>query len=131
MVKRFPRRLRINRIKLELISVDIKLVLTDQVAFFGVRILNPSVKRYVTQELRKSNEKNEKGKKKQYNERILKIEHGTFTPIVMSTTGGMGRESRKCSAHFSEIISKKNKRNLCIYCFSVKKKNKFCIAKFS
>ena len=89
-------------------------MLTDQVAFFGVRILNPTVKRYVTQELRKSYEKNEKGKKKQYNERILKIEHGTFTPLVMSTTGGMSRESRKSSAHFSEIISKKTKE---IYAF--------------
>ena len=53
--------------------------------------------------------KNEKEKKKQHNERILKIEHGTFTPLFMSATGGMGRESRKSSAHLQEIISKKTK----------------------
>ena len=27
---------------------------------------------------------NEKEKKKNYNERVLKVEHGNFTPIVMS-----------------------------------------------
>ena len=34
---------------------------------------------------------NEK-EKKLYNERILEIEHARFTTLVMSATGGMGRE---------------------------------------
>ena len=67
--------------------------LTGQVAFFDVRVFIPTAKRYVNQELRKSYEVNEKEKKRQYNERILQVEHGTFTPLVMSTTGGMGHES--------------------------------------
>ena len=67
--------------------------LTGQVAFFDVRVFNPTAKRYVNQELRKSYEVNEKEKKRQYNERILQVEHGTFTPLVMSTTSGMGHES--------------------------------------
>ena len=83
--------------------------LTVQVAFFDVRVFNPSAKRYVNQELCKSYEANEKEKKKQYNERILQIEHGTVTPLAMFTTGGMGRESRKFCARFSEMISEKRK----------------------
>ena len=45
--------------------------LTGQVVFFDVRVFNPTAKRYVNQELRKSYEVNEKEKNKQYNERIL------------------------------------------------------------
>ena len=57
--------------------------LTGQGAFFDVRVFNPTAKRYVNQELRKSYEINEKGKKKQYNELILQVEHGTFTSLVI------------------------------------------------
>ena len=46
--------------------------LTVQNAFFDKRIFNPTAKRYVNQELRKSYEVNEREKKKQYNERNLR-----------------------------------------------------------
>ena len=59
--------------------------LKGQVAFFDVRVFDTTAKRYVNQELRKSFEVNIKEKKKQYNERILQVEHGSFTPLVMST----------------------------------------------
>ena len=96
---------------------------------FDVTAFNRTAKRYVNQE-RKSYEVNEKEKKKQYKERILQVKHGTFTPLVMSATGGMGRESRKFYARLSEVISKKKKRQLCVYCL-VDKKKKFSIGKFS
>ena len=86
--------------------------LIGQVALFDVRVLNSTAKRYVNQELRKSYEINEKEKKKQYNGRILQVEHRTFTPLVMSTTGGIGRESRKFYARLSEMISEKRKKKL-------------------
>ena len=59
-------------------------------AFFDVRVFNPTSKRYVNQEISKTYEVNEIEKKKLYKERILQIEHGSFTPLVMSTTSGMG-----------------------------------------
>ena len=66
-----------------------------QIAFFDVRVFNPTAKRYANQEISKSYDINEKEKKKLYNERILQVEHGSFTPLVMSATGGMSRESKK------------------------------------
>ena len=33
---------------------------------------------------------NEMEKKRSYNERILNVENGTFTPLVFSVSGGMG-----------------------------------------
>ena len=85
--------------------------LTDQVAFFDVRVFNTSGKRYVNLELRKSYEANEEEKKKQCNDCILQIKHGTFTPLVMSITSSMGRESRKFYTLLSKMISEKRKEN--------------------
>ena len=34
----------------------------------------------------------ENEKKRLYSRRVLDIEHGTFTPLVFTTTGGMGNE---------------------------------------
>ena len=46
------------------------------------------------------NERNEKEKKRAYNDRILQIEHGSFTPLIFSTLGGMSRE---CSTFYSKL----------------------------
>ena len=43
-------------------------------------------------EVSKTYEINEKEKKRSYNRRVLEVEHETFTPLVFSATGGMGRE---------------------------------------
>jgi len=36
----------------------------------------------------------ERAKKKKYNSKIMENEHGTFTPLIFSTNGGMGREAK-------------------------------------
>ena len=46
-------------------------------------------------------------KKSLYNERIIEIEHGSFTPLVMSATSGMGRECKKFYSRLTEMISSK------------------------
>ena len=47
-----------------------------------------------------------------YNERILQVEHGSFTPLVMPATSGMSRESEKFYSRLAEIICKKKKNRL-------------------
>jgi hypothetical protein len=37
-------------------------------------------------------EKHEGEKKRQYNRRVMEVEHATFTPLVFTTTGVMSRE---------------------------------------
>ena len=34
-------------------------------------------------------------KKRKYNARVLEVEKGTFTPLVFSTSGGMGAEAQR------------------------------------
>ena len=49
----------------------------------------------------------ENAKKKAYNNRILQVEKGTFTPLIFSTTGGMGPECERYHKRVAELISKK------------------------
>ena len=61
---------------------------TNQKAFFDIRIFNPLAKRYGNLDPKKCYEINEKEKKRFYNNRVIDIEHGSFTPLVFSATGG-------------------------------------------
>ena len=60
---------------------------TGQTAFFDVRVFNPIAKRYVNQDPSKAYDTNEKEKKRSYNERVMQVEHGSFTPLVLSASG--------------------------------------------
>ena len=75
--------------------------------FFVVRVFNPTAKRSVNQEISKTYEVNKREKNKLYNEKILKIKHGIFTPLVMSAAVGMPRECKKFYARLAEMISYK------------------------
>ena len=41
----------------------------------------------------------------------MNIEHGTFTPLVFSVTGVMGKECSMFHKHIADKISKKNDEN--------------------
>ena len=85
-----------------------------QMAFFDVRVFNPNARRYAKQEPSKTYQINEKEKKRFYNERIMQVEQSTFTPLVMSATKGMGRESSKFYSRLSQLISEKRESSYSI-----------------
>ena len=80
-----------------------------QSAFFDVRVFNLIAKRHVNQTLSKCYEQNEKEKKRHYNDRVQQVEHGSFTPLVFSATGGMGRECWCFVRRLCEMLSEKRK----------------------
>ena len=43
----------------------------------------------------------ENEKKRMYNQRVTDIEEGTFTPLIFTTTGGMGEECEKYHGRLS------------------------------
>ena len=49
----------------------------------------------------------ENEKKYQYSSRVLDIEHGTFTLLVFTTTGGMGQECLRYHSRLAELIALK------------------------
>ena len=62
-----------------------------QKAFCDVRVFNPLAKCYRTKTLDSIHLSNEREKKRKYGQRILEVDHGTFTPLVFSCFGGMSR----------------------------------------
>ena len=46
-------------------------------------------------------------KKNKYVDRVLNVEKATFTPLVFSTTGGMGTEASRFYNHLAEKIANK------------------------
>ena len=80
-------------------------------------------------QLSQAYEINEKEQKKTYNERILQIEHGSFTPLVMSVAGGMSRECKKFYSRLAEMICKKRKTNYNVTITLIRKKIAFSLIK--
>ena len=61
-----------------------------QNAFFDVRVFNPYAPSHRSTTLAQCYRRNEQEKKRAYEERVREIEHGSFSPLVFSTSGGMG-----------------------------------------
>ena len=45
--------------------------------------------------------------KRLYSRRVLDVEHGLFTPLVFTTTGGMGKECIRYHSRLAELIAAK------------------------
>jgi len=73
-------------------------------AFCEIKVFNPLAKRFRQTE-----------KKKQYNERIIQVDHGKFTPLVFSASVGMSRECNKLYNRLADLISGKRKENYAVF----------------
>ena len=74
-----------------------------EMAYFDVKVFSPFAKTHMSKPLDTVFKNQETIKKTKYNDRIIKIEHGSFTPVVLSSYGGLGRES---SCFLSKLIEK-------------------------
>ena len=64
---------------------------TGQRAFLDVKVFNPYAQSNKKFSLSSCYKHHERAKKRSYEQRINQVEHGSFTPLIFSTTGGMGR----------------------------------------
>lgn len=78
-----------------------------QRAFFDARIFYPFAPSYRTLSVKATHLRHENEKRRNYNERVLQIEMGSFTPLVFSTSGGMAPECSKFYSRLAELISEK------------------------
>ena len=60
---------------------------------FDVRVFNPLAPFNKNQTPAACYRKHEREKKRAYDQRIREVEHSSFSPLVFSATGGMGREA--------------------------------------
>ena len=59
-------------------------------AFFDVRVFNSHAPSNSKSTTKACYMRHEREKRREYERRILEVEHGTFTPLVLSTSGGWG-----------------------------------------
>ena len=61
--------------------------------FTDIRVLHPQAPSNSNKNLMQMYQSHEGEKKRKYNTRVLQVEKASFTPLVFSTTGGMGGEA--------------------------------------
>ena len=76
-------------------------------AFFDVRVFNPCARSNQQASLSSVYRRHEQEKRRQYEQRVREVEHSTFTPLVMSTTGGMGRAASTFYKRLASMLSEK------------------------
>ena len=72
-------------------------------AFFDIRVFHPSAPSYRMKDLSSVYRLHEMAKKREYGARIREVERGAFTPLVLSTTGGMARE---CTVFYKRLADR-------------------------
>ena len=76
-------------------------------AFFDIRVLHPGAPTNASRAIPQMYLYHENEKKRKYNNRVIDIEKGTFTPLVFATTGGMGKEASVFVKRLSSLLSTK------------------------
>ena len=74
-------------------------------AYFDIRVCDPHADSYKDLTLKQLYKQQENEIKRKYASRILEVEQGTFTPLVFSTTGGMGDECVRYHARLAELLA--------------------------
>ena len=79
----------------------------SQDAFFDVRVFYPNAPSNRSTLTSSAYRRHEQAKKREYGQRIREVEHGVFTPLVFSSTGGMGQEATTFYKRLASMISQK------------------------
>ena len=75
---------------------------TCERAFFDVRVFHAPAPSNMSKTIPQMYSSHELQKKRAYNSRVINVEKGSFTPLVFSTTGGMGMEAQKLFKRIAE-----------------------------
>ena len=77
--------------------------------------------------IRQVYEDHEAEKKRHYNERVIQVEKGSFTPIVMSTFGGAGEEAEKHHKRVATLIAQKRNERYSDVINYIRTRLRFCL----
>ena len=81
--------------------------------FFDVRVCHPNATSYRDLEPQQIYRIHENEKKCLYSRGVPDIEHGTFTALVFTTTGGMGKECLMYHSRLAQLIAIKKRGAVC------------------
>ena len=77
-------------------------------SFFDVRVKHVNPKCYQSKPTSEVFNEQEEEKKRKYQQRVLDVEMGSFTPLVFRTNGGMGNERQRFLKHLADKIAQKD-----------------------
>ena len=76
-------------------------------AFVDVRVFNPFAPSNMATSLSACYKKHENIKKRAYGQRIREIEHASFTPVILSATGGLAHEATFFYKRLASLLAQK------------------------
>ena len=74
-------------------------------AFFDIRVFDPVAQSYMNQSLEQAHAVQEGDKNRSYKERITNVEHASFTPLVFTIAGGMGKQTQKFYCRLADMLA--------------------------
>ena len=75
--------------------------------FLDIRVFNPFAPSNRHSNLSTCYRKHENKKKREYEQRIINVEHASFSPVVMSCTGGLGRIANSTYKRLASMLAEK------------------------
>ena len=100
-----------------------------QKTFLDVRVTHPNAPTHINKDMAQVYREQEQEKKRAYNERIIQVENGSFTPIVFSTFGGMGKEAESFHKRLAQLIAEKRNENYSHVVNYLRTRLRFCLLK--
>ena len=98
-------------------------------AFVDVRVLHPQAPSNCNKNIKQMYHSHEVSKKYEYNARVINIEKSTFTPLVFSTSGGMGEEATHFYKHLAKKISTRKQHKYCDVISFIRRRLRFDLLK--
>ena len=77
--------------------------------YIDVRIFHPGAPSNKNRSINSLYKQNQNAMKREYNSRIINVEKSTFTPLVLSTHGGVAPEGRALFRRAAKLIAEKRK----------------------
>lgn len=77
-------------------------------SFVDVRVFNPFAPSNRNSPIATCYRSHENQKKRAYEQRVREVEHGTFTPLVMSATGGLARQATTFYKRLADLLATKH-----------------------
>ena len=75
-----------------------------------MRIFNPNAPSYRATQMSACYRRHEREKRRAYEQRVLETEQGSFTPLVFSTSGGMGSGATVAYKRLASLLSIKREQ---------------------
>ena len=98
-----------------------------QTAFFDVRVTHVNSTTNINHDTKTIFQLHEAANKREYLQRVLEVEHASFTPLVLGTNGGMGEECIRFVKTLSEKIANKQNERYSTVISWLRTKLSFCV----